>query len=263
MKKAFSLVVLVVLCFHWANFDAYSSPRKGKDSKARKVLFIGDSITDGNWGNNNSGQPTEKRCHWDKNHIYGHGYMNLCASHYESKYPEKGYNFYNRGISGNTLTNLEKRWRKDVIDLKPDVVSILIGINDVNHHFRNNENREFDFVAWEQKYKSLLELCLKENPDIKFILCTPFVAAIGKMKENTNYSKQEECVRKCAEIVSKIAHEYNGIVIRFDHLFDDLLKDSKVDDTYWIWDGIHPTPAGHRRMADLWISLVDKSKLLK
>ena len=77
-----------------------------------RILFIGDSITDGNWGNSDgSAMPSAGRNLWDMNHIYGSGYMYLCASYYQSKYPGKGYEFFNRGISGNALADLEKLYR--------------------------------------------------------------------------------------------------------------------------------------------------------
>ena len=93
----------------------------------QRVLFIGDSITDGNWGNScGTAKPSSERTLWDMNHIYGSGYMYLCATYYQGNYPEKEYEFFNRGISGNTLEDLEKRWEADVIDMKPDVLSVLI-----------------------------------------------------------------------------------------------------------------------------------------
>ena len=96
-----------------------------------KILFIGDSITDGNWGSGD-GKPSSERTLWDMNHIYGHGFMYLCASHYLGEYPQYEYEFFNRGISGNSLYDLEKRWQEDVLDINPDVLSILVGINDIN-----------------------------------------------------------------------------------------------------------------------------------
>lgn len=98
-------------------------------------MFIGDSITDGNWGNSDgSAQPSSVRNHWDMNHIYGSGYMYLCASYYQSNYPEQEYQFFNRGISGNTLNDLKNRWKEDALAIHADVVSVLIGTNDVNEY---------------------------------------------------------------------------------------------------------------------------------
>lgn len=78
-----------------------------------RVLFIGDSITDGNWGNAcGMPKPTAERSLWDMNHIYGSGYMYLCASHYQGDFPEKEYAFFNRGISGNTLRDLRNAGKR-------------------------------------------------------------------------------------------------------------------------------------------------------
>lgn len=253
------LITLLLLC--GIATDGYTAPRKEK-GRAKRVLFIGDSITDGNWGNSNGGaQPSEKRTHWDMNHIYGHGYMSLCASHYQSRYPERAYQFYNRGISGNTLQDLTSRWEKDVLALNPDVVTILIGTNDVHNVLQSGN--QLDYAEWDKLYRNLLDRCLKNNPEIKFVLCAPFVAHTGKMKNNPNYQARAEMVAQCADVVRQIARDYKATFIPFDILFEKLYKETEVDsDTYWIWDGIHPTPAGHRRMADMWIKRVDKAGIL-
>ena len=103
-----------------------------------RVLFIGDSITDGNWGNS-CGMPksSDERSQWDMNHIYGSGYMYLCATHFQGDYPELNYQFFNRGISGNTLSDLQERWQKDVIEIKPDVLTILLGTNELSNCLDN------------------------------------------------------------------------------------------------------------------------------
>ena len=84
-----------------------------------RILFQGDSITDGNRGRSA-----------DPNHVLGHGYVFIIAAKYGAAFPELKLDFLNRGVSGNTVLDLEKRWQKDVLDLKPDVLSILIGVND-------------------------------------------------------------------------------------------------------------------------------------
>ena len=82
-------------------------------------MFQGDSITDGNRGRSA-----------DPNHILGHGYVFIIAAKYGAAFPEAKLDFMNRGVSGNTVLDLEKRWQKDALDLKPDLLSILIGVND-------------------------------------------------------------------------------------------------------------------------------------
>ena len=82
--------------------------------------------------------------------------MYLCASHYQGDFPEKEYAFFNRGISGNTLRDLEKRWEEDVIGMKPDVLSVLVGTNDVHYYLQGDKKEPFDFEGWEKCYRSCL-----------------------------------------------------------------------------------------------------------
>ncbi len=230
----------------------------------KKILFIGDSITDGAWGNSGGrSKPSAERSLSDMNHIYGHGFMFLCAAHYQSKYPSKEFCFYNRGISGNTLADLEQRWQADAIDINPDVLSILIGTNDIDAFMQKGEG-PFDFVSWEQRYRKLLNASLETNPDIKIVLCAPFVANTGKMKNKPDYDKRAELIRECDAVVKRIATDYKAVYLPFDLLFEKLMrKTPETQSTYWIWDGIHPTAAGHQRMADMWIKAVDRNGLLK
>lgn len=240
--------IFIILCL----LSSLSLTIKGE---GLRVLFIGDSITDGGWGNSGgSAKPSDKRNHWDLNHIYGHSYMMLCASHFESLYPGQGYEFFNRGISGDTLKGLAIRCEKDILALRPDVLSILIGTNDVNEYLRQGAIGTFDLKTWESTYRALLDTVRKGNPDVKLMLCTPFVAQTGKLAQSADFPLRDSLVTACAGIVRKIATDYHATLVPFDTLFGKLLcKYPANDGKYWIWDGIHPTPAGHRRMADLWI----------
>ncbi len=222
------------------------------------VLFIGDSITDGNWGNPVGYPcPTEARSTTDMNHIYGHSYMFLIASQFQGETPEKDYRFYNRGISGNTLDDLEARWHDDVIKHSPDVISILIGTNDVHRYIEGDQSQPFDFDGWEKRYCALLDMTRDSLHEVSFVLGTPFTAYTGNMR---NYNSEEDfALRKSTidrldSIVEKIAADYGAVFVPYHELFKQLDADyPSLPVTYWIWDGIHPTPAGHRRMADMWI----------
>ena len=225
-----------------------------RPAKGKHVVFIGDSITDGNWGCVNGYKPTSaERSHTDFNHIYGHSYMMLIASDFQAKHPEADYQFYNRGFSGHKLADLEGRWQEDVLDLNPDVLSVLVGVNDMGNYFRNKEEDDtpFDYEGWKERYRSLLLKTKEKNPSVQLVLCVPFLAKEGSTGQLADYDDRKEMVTRLAGIVRELASEQDATCVPFDTMFEDLIK-SEPRPTYWIWDGVHPTPAGHRKMADLW-----------
>ena len=210
-----------------------------------------------------SAQPSSVRNHWDMNHIYGSGYMYLCASYYQGNYPEREYQFFNRGISGNTLNDLKNRWEEDAIAIHADVVSILIGTNDVNVYLKKKGREPFDFSSWERTYRSLLDSLRRDNPQVRLVLGEPFTACTGNMKKTDDFALRDSLIRHLGEIVLQIAVDYDAVFIPYASMFHHLRDDSvNLPDTYWIWDGIHPTPAGHKRMADLWIEEIEKYHIL-
>lgn len=143
------LVLILLFCL---NVQAQQEGKTGK-----RVLFIGDSITDGGWGRSGGNMlPSEKRNQKDQNHLLGHSFVFLCAAHFQSEYPEADYVFLNRGISGNTLEDLKERWQKDATELHPDVISLLVGTNDVDKWLNDHAGMDFDIKAWGQDYRHLL-----------------------------------------------------------------------------------------------------------
>ena len=223
---------------------------------AQRVLYIGDSVTDGGWGRSGGSMlPSEKRNHSDLNHVYGHSYMMLCAAHYQSALPYGGLEFLNRGISGNTLTDLEARWEKDVLALKPNILSVLIGTNDVGEWLKEHPSDEsFDYKDWENRYRNLLHNTKAQNGSVKLILGTPFVS-------KTTSAVRQQMTYKLSAIVRRIAKDERAVCVPFDSLFNQLQR-RQPNNRYWIWDGIHPTAAGHQQMADLWISKANEAGLL-
>lgn len=221
-------------------------------AKSHRVLFIGDSITDGAWGNSNKwNASSEERNQNDMNHIYGHGYMMLIASEYEALYPEMEWHFWNRGISGNTLQDLSNRWVKDVLVLQPDVVSILIGTNDVDRALSKKET--IDVQEWHDTYGKLLDRVLKQNPEATLVLCTPFVAKAGRRAEEETYEQREQMIAQLCAVIRQLASEYKAVLVPFDKLVKETIEDNpNLPLSYWIWDGIHPTPAMHFKMAEMW-----------
>lgn len=214
---------------------------KGSSHKTDHFIFLfqGDSITDGNRGRTN-----------DPNHIMGHGYAFSIASRAGARFPEKQLTFYNRGISGNTVSDLLARWQKDALEIKPDVLSILVGVNDAAQAIKQH-----DVAAtkkYEDGYRELLRQAKAQLPDCLLVLCEPFIAPVGKVKENWNNWQSE--VQKKQAVVRLLAKEYQAVFVPLQKVFDDAASRAKAD--YWMWDGIHPTVAGHELIAQEWLKQV-------
>ena len=199
-----------------------------------RILFQGDSITDGN---------RDKRAA-DLNHLIGHGYQANISARFGADLAERHLTFMNRGISGNTVSTLANRWQKDTIDLKPDILSILIGINDLN--FGVSAER------YEQQYDQLLADTMKALPNVKRVLCEPFGLPVGNYQANWEKRRADLAARQA--IVNKLGEKYHAPVVHFQRMFEDAAKRATAD--YWIWDGVHPTVSGHQLMADEWVRTV-------
>jgi lysophospholipase L1-like esterase len=197
--------------------------------KDARILFQGDSITDGNRGRSA-----------DPNHILGHGYVFIIAAKHGAGFPELRLDFLNRGCSGNTVLELEKRWQKDTLDLKPDLLSVLIGVND--------SARAMPVDQFEQVYDKLLADAKAAKANIRFVLCEPFTLPVGGRKNN--WETWSSVVNKHRQAVARLAEKHHAAFVRFQRVFDNACKRAPAD--YWIWDGIHPTYSGHQLMADEW-----------
>ncbi len=197
--------------------------------KETRVLFQGDSITDGNRGRSA-----------DPNHILGHGYQFIIAAKFGAAFAEKNLTFLNRGVSGNTVVDLEKRWQKDVLDLQPDVLSILIGVNDNSHAVPMDQ--------YEQIYDGLLTATKAANPKVRLVLCEPFTLPIAGKKEP--YEPWRAGIKQRQEIVAKLAKKHGAALVRFQAAFDAACERAPAE--HWIWDAVHPTYSGHQLMAAEW-----------
>lgn len=198
-----------------------------------RVLFQGDSITDGNRGRSA-----------DPNHILGHGYVFIIAARHGAAFPEAKLEFSNRGISGNTVLDLEKRWAKDTLELKPDLLSILIGVND------NGRNVPLD--QYEEVYNRLITDTKAANPKLKLVLCEPFLVN-HKATTPPNGSPNAGVVKR-QEIVARLAAKHGAALVHFQKVLDEACQ--RAPASYWIWDGVHPTYAGHQLLADEWERVV-------
>ncbi len=208
-----------------------------------RLVFIGDSITDMNWGRRES----------DRNHYLGHSFVFLLAGRLGVDMPEAQLDFYNRGKSGNTVLDLRKRWQTDALDMKPDILTILVGTNDVGIGFRKPEKKVAP-AAFERDYRFILEASRKANPELRIVLMDPFVLPTGPLKKEPAYRDRRAQTDAMREVVVKLAMEYNAVHILLQDIFDAAAKE--VSPEHWMWDGIHPLPQGHELIARHWLQAV-------
>ena len=199
----------------------------------KTILFQGDSITDA--GRNR-----------EDTYGIGLGYPILVKSALGFENPGE-YEFFNRGISGNSIVDVYARIKKDIINLKPDVMSILIGINDVWHEF--GEQNGVDAEKFFKIYSMLIEEVKEALPNIKIMIMEPFV--LSACSTEGNYAQFRAETEKRAEKAKAIAEKYNLTFIPLQDKFDELTK--QAEPSYWLSDGVHPTTMGHEFIKREWI----------
>lgn len=206
----------------------------------RVVLFQGDSITDAGRNKNNA-QPNQAGA-------LGNGYPLLVASLALEDRPAEGLRFFNRGISGNKVPDLQARWQQDALDLKPDVLSILIGVNDIWHKLGG---RYSGTVAdYEQQYLALLRQTRQALPSTRILVMEPFVTRVGAV--NDSWFPEFDQRRAAA---ARVAREAGVAFLPLQEMFDSL--SAKAGPAHWAADGVHPTPAGHAAIAKRWRAALD------
>jgi len=206
------------------------------------ILFQGDSITD-----------CDRARYDEPNHVLGSGYPHIIASKLSYELTDKKPHFINRGISGNRVSDLYARWNEDAISLKPTLLSILIGVNDAWRMMNNDPSGVTD--RFERSYRHLLEETREALPETKLVLCEPFILNVGVTSEQ--WEKWIAKLNQYQAIVHTLASEYNAIVVPLQKAFDDACQRSEAG--YWLWDGVHPTAAGHELIAREWLNTVQNS----
>ncbi len=214
---------------------AEAKPSETSLADGATILFQGDSITDVGRDRNRGGANDAK--------AFGDGYPKLIASGLLCDHAAKKLQIYNRGISGNKVPDLAARWQQDCYDLKPDVLSILIGVNDIWHML--NGKYDGTVASYESGYKALLEETLEKLPGVRIAVCEPFVLRCGAVKDNwfPEFTNRLEAARRVAADLSLVR-------VPFQEMFDEAIK--VAPPAYWAGDGVHPTLAGHALMAETW-----------
>jgi len=210
--------------------------RKITLDKDDTILFQGDSIT--YWH-----RKLDSKAVNDSQSI-GSGYALLTASRLLYQHPEKNLKIYNRGISGNTVPDLEKRWDEDCLAIKPDVLSILIGVNDYTVKKRDNKGSA---QLYREGYDRLLERTKSAFPDIKLIIAEPFVIK-GLLYVDESWFPGFNDYR---QVVKELAEKYHAAFIPLHSLFEKALERAPAD--YWSGDGLHASMAGAQLMSDAWL----------
>lgn len=211
---------------------------------SKVILFQGDSITD---------------CGRNREDITstGVGYVHMVKGQMGCEHPGE-YEFINKGISGNRIVDVYARIKADIINLKPDYMSLLIGVNDVWHELGGSYNG-VSAEKFEKIYNMLITEILEELPNIKILIMAPFVldgeatTATETEPERWEYFKTE--VPKRAAVAKCIAEKYNLPFVALQDIFDDACK--RAPASYWLQDGVHPTPMGHWLIKNEWIKVFE------
>lgn len=204
------------------------------------IVFQGDSITDG----------IRNR---EQDYARGYGYVTMVAGELMSKEPYT-YNCLNRGISGNRIVDLYARVRQDLINLKPDYLSVLVGINDVIHEWYHKNGVSAE--KYELVYNLLLEEVKRDCPNVKIMVLEPFVLP-GSLAgdptdapEQWDYTKKELDLRRAA--AKRVSEKQGAFFVPLQEMFEKLNADAPTTD-FWLRDGVHPTEAGHAMIKQEWL----------
>jgi len=208
--------------------------------KGEVILFQGDSITD-------AGRSRDKAGEANRQEALGSGYAWLSAAELLVNRPNDGLNVWNRGVSGNKVFELAERWQGDCLELKPSLLSILIGVNDFWHTLDGHYQGTIE--VYERDYRALLERTRQALPKCKLVICEPFVLRCGAV--NDKWFPEFDGYRAAAK---RVALAFGATFIPFQAMFDEAVK--YAGPAHWAGDGVHPTPFGASLMAYNWLRAV-------
>ena len=194
------------------------------------ILLQGDSITDAGRTNPQIGG-------------LGNGYAAMCIRAMQALYPDYNLTMYNRGISGNRVEDLVARWNEDCVELKPNVVSIFIGINNVWHPY-TSPDVVYDIKKFEDDYIRIVERTLAIGA--KLVIMEPFAFHHAAFLE-----AWRERLWEVNQVVRKIGLRYADAYIPLDGLFYQAAQ--KCGAAELSADGVHPTYNGHRLITEQWL----------
>lgn len=200
--------------------------------KKIKILFQGDSITDADRDRSDY-------------HKMGLGYAAIVVQKLTEKYPNVDFEFINLGLSGNRTDQLFDRLTPDCVELDPDIVSVLIGINDVWHRY------EYEFIPTTDEqialnFKCILER-IKRDTKAKLIVLQPFT-------EGDDQARMQSDVDRLIAMVNDIAEKYADTYIRTNEIIH--ADENYGKEHYFTRDGVHPCTTGAEFIADLYVEAI-------
>ncbi len=208
--------------------------------KNNVILFQGDSITD-------AGRNKEDNS-FNNARILGSGYAMLTGAALLEKYASLDLKIFNKGISGNKVYQLAERWDKDCLDIKPDILSILIGVNDIWHKL--NGQYAGTVEIYKKDYIALLERTKRALPDVKLVICEPFAVPGVKAVDDKWYPEFYDYQKAAREI----AEMFSATFIPYQKIYDEAQK--RAPGVYWTHDGVHASLAGAKLMSEAWLSAI-------
>lgn len=205
----------------------------------KTIVFQGDSITDVGRNRDNIMEP-------------GMGYPLLVSAELGYKYPGE-YKFINEGVSGDRVVDVYARIRRDIINNNPDILTILIGVNDVWHELGEEPNG-IDNEKYFRIYCDLIEEVKRMCPQCEIYILEPFLLKASATQAKWNVFRRE--VEKRAQSAKKCAEKFGLTFIPLQEDFDKACE--KAPASYWLSDGVHPTFAGHELIAKKLIANICK-----
>jgi lysophospholipase L1-like esterase len=224
------------------NIPEIVSGSKGKIrlSKDDIILFQGDSITDAHRKTSDTAPNSPA--------ALGASYPFLAAAELLLDHPADNLHIYNRGVSGNKVYQLAERWQADCLDLKPTVLSILVGVNDFWHTLVNGYTGTLK--TYKDDYKALLDRTKQALPDVKLIIGEPYAVNGVKSVDDKWYPAFNDYRQAARDVASG----FGAVFIPYQEIYDRAQK--SAPGSYWTIDGVHPSLAGAKLMAQAWLQAV-------
>lgn len=237
---ASSLAALAASRVVGAEQEADGASNNSRLKHGATILFQGDSITDA--------KRSRGAVEANSQPALGGGYAWLAASQLLVDRADGGLEIFNRGVSGDKIPDLAARWQAECLDLKPDVLSILIGVNDIWHKLEGRYDGTVE--KYETGYDALVKLTQEELPSVRLVICEPFVLRCGSV--DGKWFPEFDGYRAAAK---RVADQAGATFVPFQESFDRASKIAPPE--RWAADGVHPTADGAALMAHAWRRTVE------